>query len=74
MSKIFKVTPKKVKTFTNGTVLTPEMSIIVTTIIPTVNPFYNGAKEIKEEYKSRYGFDYDKAICRDLDFTYKALG
>jgi hypothetical protein len=31
MSKVFKVTPKRIKR-TNGTVLTPEMSITVTTL------------------------------------------
>jgi predicted enzyme related to lactoylglutathione lyase len=44
MSKAFKVTPKRVKK-TNGTVLTPEMSITVTTLQHTSDPFYNGAKE-----------------------------
>ncbi|MDR1884152.1 MAG: hypothetical protein LBR26_15435 [Prevotella sp.] len=49
MSKAFKVTPKRTKR-ANGTVLTPEMSITLTTLQHTSDPFYNGAKEIKETY------------------------
>jgi hypothetical protein len=47
MSKVFKVTPKRIKR-ANGTVLTPEMSITVTTLQHANYPFGNGAKEIKE--------------------------
>ena len=43
MSKVFRITPKRVKR-TNGTVLTPEMTITVTTQQHTTDPFYNGAK------------------------------
>ena len=46
MSRVFKVTPKKIKRV-NGTVLTPEMEVTVTTQLHTADPFYNGAKEIK---------------------------
>ena len=49
MSKVFKITPKRIKR-TNGTVLTPEMSVTVSTLQHTSDPFYNGAKEIKEAY------------------------
>ena len=49
MSKVFRITPKRIKR-TNGQVLTPEMSIIVTTRSHTTTPFYNGAKEIQEQY------------------------
>jgi hypothetical protein len=62
MSKVFEVTPKRVKR-TNGTVLTPDMSITVTTSQHTADPFYNGAKEIKEAYMRLYRFDYQKACC-----------
>ena len=72
MSKVFKVWPKRVKR-TNGTVLTPEMAIVVTTKIHTSNPFYNGAQEIKETYMRLYGFDYKKACCNQSDFVYVAL-
>jgi ribosomal protein L31 len=72
MSKVFKVTPKRVKK-TNGTVLTPEMSITVTTSQYTSDPFYNGAKEIKETYKRLYGFDYQKANCNKNDFNFVKL-
>ncbi|MDR0726062.1 MAG: DUF6140 family protein [Prevotellaceae bacterium] len=72
MSKVFKVTPKRVKR-TNGTVLTPEMSIIVTTVQNVSDPFYNGAKEIKETYMRDYNFDYQKACCSKNDFEFKRL-
>ena len=45
MSKVFQVKPKRIKR-TNGTVLTPEMVVTVTTQQHTTNPFYNGAKEL----------------------------
>jgi ribosomal protein L31 len=54
MSKVFKVTPKRINR-TNGTVLTPEMTITVTAM---QHPFYNGEKEIKEMYMRIYSFDY----------------
>ena len=73
MSKVFKITPKRVKR-TNGEYLTPDMSIIVTTRSHTTNPFYNGAKEIKEMYMHIYGFDYTKACCYQSDFTFEVLG
>ena len=41
MSRVFRVTPKRVKR-TNGTVLTPEMEVTVTTQSHTSDPFYNG--------------------------------
>ena len=53
MSRVFKVTPKRVKR-TNGTVLTPEMEVTVTTQTHTSDPFYNGAKELKEAYMRMY--------------------
>lgn len=46
MSKVFQVKPKRIKR-TNGTVLTPEMVVTVTTQQHTTNPFYNGAKELR---------------------------
>jgi hypothetical protein len=72
MSKVFKVTPKRIKR-TNGTVLTPEMSITVTTLQHTSDPFYNGAKEIKEMYLRIYDFDYQKACCSKNDFEVEKL-
>lgn len=72
MSKVFKVWPKKVKR-SNGTVLTPEMEVTVTTKAHTSNPFYNGAQEVKDIYMRLYGFDYKKACCTQSDFMYKAL-
>ena len=72
MSKVFKVWPKRVKRV-NGTVLTPEMVIVVTTAMHVSNPFSNGAKEIKETYMRIYQFDYNKANCYQSDFNYVAL-
>ena len=72
MSKVFRVTPKRIKR-TNGTILTPEMSIVVTTRQHTDNPFYNGASEIKEQYMRQYNFDYKKACCSANDFNFEKL-
>lgn len=72
MSKVFKVWPKRVKRV-NGTVLTPEMTIVVTTKIHTSSPFYNGAQEIKETYMRLYQFDYKKANCSQYDFEWEKL-
>lgn len=72
MAKVFKVIPKRVKKV-NGTVLTPEMSLTVTTLQHTNDPFYNGAKEIKEAYLRLYRFDYQKACCSKNDFNFVKL-
>lgn len=72
MSKVFKITPKRIKR-TNGQVLTPDMSITVTTRLHTTTPFYNGAKEIQEQYMRMYQFDYKKACCSVNDFEFEKL-
>ena len=72
MSRVFQITPKRIKR-SNGTVLTPEMSVTVTTVLHTTNPFYNGAKEIQDAYMRLYGFDYKKACCNQNDFDFKKL-
>jgi len=72
MSKVFRITPKRVKR-SNGQVLTPDMSITVTTRSHTNTPFYNGAEEIKEQYMRIYGFDYQKACCSVNDFEFEKL-
>ena len=72
MSRVFKITPKRIKR-ANGTVLTPEMTVTVTTAIHCSNPFSNGAKEIKEAYQRLYAFDYAKACCNQNDFDYTKL-
>lgn len=72
MSRVFQITPKRIKR-SNGTVLTPEMSVTVTTVLHTTNPFYNGAKEIQDAYMRLYGFDYKKACCNQNDFEFKKL-
>lgn len=70
MSKVFQVRPKRLKR-ANGTVLTPEMAVTVTTQQHTSDPFYNGAKEVQEAYMRLYGFDYKKACCSKNDFDIK---
>lgn len=72
MSKVFRVTPKRNKR-ANGTILTPEMTVTVTTAIHTANPFSNGAKEIQEAYMRLYGFDYKKACRNQNDFEFTKL-
>ena len=72
MSKVFRITPKRAKR-SNGQVLTPDMSITVTTRSHTTTPFYNGAVEIKEQYMRMYQFDLKKAGLSVGDFTYQAL-
>lgn len=72
MSKVFQIKPKKIKRV-NGQVLTPEMVITVTLLMHANTPFYNGAKEVQEQYMRMFGFDYRKACCSVSDFDYKAL-
>ncbi len=72
MSKVFQVKPKRIKR-SNGTVLTPEMVVTVTTMQHTATPFYNGAKEVQEAYMRIYAFDYKKACCNQNDFEFKKL-
>ena len=69
MSKVFRITPKRIKRV-NGTVLTPEMVITVTTCQHTSDPFYNGAVEIQEQYMRMYQFDYTRAHCSKYDFDF----
>ena len=70
--RVLAVRPKRVKR-TNGQVLTPEMEITVTTKSNTCDPFYNGAKEIQEQYMRMYQFDYKKSCCSKADFEFKQL-
>jgi hypothetical protein len=49
------------------------MSVTVTTVQHTTDPFYNGAKEIKEAYMRLFGFDYQKACCGKNDFDFVKL-
>lgn len=72
MSKVFQIIPKRTKR-ANGTVLTPDMAITVTTQSHTNTPSYNGAKEVQEAYMRLYGFDYKKACCSANDFEFKKL-
>lgn len=65
------MTPKRIRR-NNGTVLTPEMVVIVTTERSTYNPFDNGAEEIKEAYMRLYRFDYEQAMYSRNDFDFRA--
>ena len=73
MARVFKIIPKQIKR-SNGTFLTPEMVVVVTTTQNVNCPFSNGAKEIQETYKRIYNFDYKKANCRKFDFNVEILG
>ena len=72
MSKAFRITPKRIKRV-NGSVLTPDMVVTVTTVQHTTNPFYTGAKEIQEAYQRLYAFDYRNACCTQNDFDFIKL-
>ena len=72
MSRVFQVKPKRLKR-SNGTVLTPDMVVTVTTMQHTATPFYNGAKEVQEAYMRIYAFDYKKACCNQNDFEFIKL-
>lgn len=61
MSKVFRITPKRIKRV-NGTVLTPDMLIVVTTQQHVSNPFYNGTKEIQEQYMRMFRIDYKHTL------------
>ena len=67
MTKLFRVMPKCSKR-SNGTVLTPDMVVTVTTMQHTATPFYNGAKEVQEAYMRIYAFDYKKACCNPNEY------
>lgn len=69
--KAFKITPKRIKR-TNGQILAPEMSVVVSTNLG--NPFNNGAKEVAEAYMRLYGFDYKKSNCCKADFDWELIG
>ena len=73
MAKVFRVTPKRIKRV-NGLVLTPDMTVVVTTKQHMSSPFNNGAQELKEVYMRIYGFDYKKANCTQADFDWEVLG
>lgn len=72
MSRVFKITPKRIKRL-NNQVLTPEMEVTVTMPSSVGTPFLNGEKEIKAMYMRLYGFDYQKCGCHSGDFDFKPL-
>lgn len=72
MAKVFRVTPKRIKR-ANGLVLTPDMTVVVTTQQHMNSPFSNGAKELKETYLRIYGFDYQIANFTQGDLNMRPL-
>ena len=50
------------------------MEITVTRQSYTSDPFYNGAKEIQEQYMRMYQFDYKKSNCSKYDFEFMKIG
>ena len=73
MSKVFQVKPKRIKR-SNGTVLTPDMVVIVTLNRHATTLFSTYEEEVKKAYMEKYKFDYNKACCNSNDFDVKALG
>lgn len=69
--KASRITSKRIRR-SNGQVLTPEMSVVVSTNLS--NPFNNGATEAAEAYMRIYGFDYRKSCCCNADFDCVLLG
>ena len=72
MSRVFRITPKRTKR-TNGTVLTPDMVITVTTRQHTTDPFYNGAVEIQEQYMRMFQFIVYYGTCKFQTMGWKQL-
>lgn len=72
MARVFLVVPKRTLR-RNGEVLTPEMTVTVTTASHCSSPFSSGAREVREAYSRIYGFDYGKANCSSADFTFDVL-
>lgn len=73
MAKVFFIAPKRTIR-RNGQVLSPEMTLTVTTHSHSLSPFNNGAKEVKEAYQRIYNFDYQRCGCSSGDFTFDVLG
>ena len=70
MANVFKVITQYIKR-TNGLVLTPDKSGIVTILQNMTSPFNNGTKELNEEvYMRTYAFDYKRANCTQSDFDW----
>lgn len=67
MPRVFKIVPKKTRKI-NGTVLTPDMTVTVTTRYYMPDPFCNGGIEEAEAYMQMYDFDFWQAACQKSDF------
>ena len=70
--RVFKVWPKRIKR-SNGQILSPEMVVTVTMATHVSTPFVNGAKELKDMYRSIYHCDLSKIAFNQGDFNYKVL-
>ena len=71
MNRVFQVKPKRIKR-SNGTVLTPDMVVTVTTQQNTTTPFYNGAKELQEVYMRIYASGYKKHAATKMILNLKS--
>ena len=70
--RMFKVWPKRIKRG-NGQILSPEIVVVVTMNGYASSPFANGAKELKEMYRSIYHCDLSKLVINQGDFNYIIL-
>jgi hypothetical protein len=72
MAKVFKVYPKQNRNV-NGVSITPEMVAVITTKQTTLDPFCNGAVEIKDAFLRLYGVDIKKGYYTKNDFNVEIL-
>lgn len=70
--RVFRVWPKRMKR-SNGQIISPEMVVVVTTSTHASTPFVNGAKELKDMYRSMYHCDLSKLAINPGDFNYTIL-
>ncbi len=73
MHKVFKIVPKRNRAI-NGQSLVPAMEVVVTTKLPTNNPFNSLSLDLViDAYKRMYNFDYRKCGCMPTDFDFYPL-
>jgi len=70
--RVFRVWPKRMKR-SNGQIISPEMVVVVTMSTHASTPFVNGAKELKDMYRSMYHCDLSKLAINPGDFNYTIL-
>jgi hypothetical protein len=72
VAKLFKVYPKRNR-HQNGIIITPDMSVVVTTKMHTLDSFNNGAVEVKEAFLRLYCVDIKKGCFVKGDFEVETL-